>query len=154
MADLKPARLLQLETYKLLRNEIDQLSKSFDTYAIAAVVATATTWGWILIHETQIGKHPSFYLAPALCALFFGLRVYAIMQAVTVIGSHLAKIEREFGLDEKSGWECFCEAERNKSQQDLQIRTSSMLGLWQWGFWPALILLNLGVGLVFMRVFC
>jgi hypothetical protein len=154
MADLTPSQTLQLETYKLLRAEIDQFCKSFDTYAISAVVATGTAWAWLLTHESNLKGHEVFYLSPSVCALFFGVRVYAIMRSVTELGSHLAKIERAFYLDKDSGWECYCEEERRKAEQDLDVRTGSLLGLWQWVFWVALIALNFIVGMGFAGGLC
>ena len=145
---------MMMETYKLLRSEIEMLCKSFDTYAISAVTATAVVWAWLLTHSPNVAGHELFYLAPAACALLFGVRIYAIMQAVTEIGRHLAKIEKEFGLDETTGWELYCAAERVKTEREMGVRTGSLLGLWQGVFWLVLFALNLSVGLCYMTNPC
>ncbi|MBE7495349.1 MAG: hypothetical protein HS117_10405 [Verrucomicrobiaceae bacterium] len=154
MPDSPTKETLLLETYKLLRSEIDHLCKNFDTYAIAGVVGTATAWAWLLTYKEHVANHQVFYLAPGACALFFGIRVYAIMRAVTEIGTHLSKIEKHFGLTKENGWELYCKAEREACEETNRVRTSSLLGVWQWGFWPALILVNFLAAVKVMGGFC
>jgi hypothetical protein len=102
-----------LDQYKMLREEVMQYMRETYNTQVAAAIAAASVYAWLLLHKKDVPSRAVWFIAP--CVILVGaLRSFELTLRIRSIASYLRRIEEvACGTDTQlPGWEHFKSAHR------------------------------------------
>ena len=135
-------RALLFKMYGTLRNEIEAFLKEIGVLITFGLLASGAVWGWILVNQDKVVSKGLLFI-PAVLAVLLGLRAHALREGTKRANEHLARIEEEFGIEERLAWHARWEKEL--PSVGLFSRSAwerNALGPWLYVFWVSIVLLN------------
>ena len=106
-------QISQLDQYKMLRDEVMQYMREAYNTQVAAAIAAASVYTWLLLHKHDVPSRAVWFVPP--CVILVGaLRAFELTLRIRSIGGYLKRIEScASGPDsELSGWEHYKSAHR------------------------------------------